>query len=206
MALTRKFLRSMNLTDEQIDSIIEEHTSTISGLKSDIDKYKEDMEKYKEDASKLPTVQKELDDLKTATADYDEWKTKYNDEHTAFETYKKEIAEADSLTKVKDAYRALLKAQNVDDKRIDTILKVTNFADKKLNKEGKFEKETELAESIKAEWKDFIVTKEERGAPVETPPTNTGGKKLTKDEIMKIKDTGERQKAIMENPDLFGIG
>ena len=59
MALTRKLLKGMGLTEEQVDTIIEAHTETTDGLKKDI-------EKYKGDAEKLPGVQKELNDLKTA--------------------------------------------------------------------------------------------------------------------------------------------
>ena len=59
MSLTRKLLKGMGLTDEQVDTIIEAHTDTVDGLKADISK-------YKGDAEKLPTVQKELDDLKAA--------------------------------------------------------------------------------------------------------------------------------------------
>ena len=56
MALTRKLLKGMGLTDEQVDTIIEAHTDTVDGLKADIGK-------YKADAEKLPGIQKELDDL-----------------------------------------------------------------------------------------------------------------------------------------------
>ena len=52
MALTRAFLKGMNLTDEQISAVIEEHTNVTDALKADRDK-------YKEEAEKLPTVQKE---------------------------------------------------------------------------------------------------------------------------------------------------
>lgn len=64
MALTRKLLKGMGLTDEQVDTIIEAHTDTVDGLKADIGR-------YKADAEKLPGIQKELDDLKrkTLTAD-----------------------------------------------------------------------------------------------------------------------------------------
>lgn len=57
MALSRKSLKAMGLTDEQVDSIIEMHAETVDGLK-------EEIHKYKADAEKLPGVQKELDDLK----------------------------------------------------------------------------------------------------------------------------------------------
>ena len=59
MALTRKSLKAMGLTDEQVDSIIEMHTETVDGLKADI-------AKYKGDAEKLPGVQRKLDDLEPA--------------------------------------------------------------------------------------------------------------------------------------------
>ena len=59
MALTRKLLKGMGLTDEQVDTIIEAHTDTVDGLK-------EQVKTYKADAEKLPNVQKELDDLKAA--------------------------------------------------------------------------------------------------------------------------------------------
>lgn len=59
MSITRKFLKGMGLTEEQVDTIIEAHTETVDGLKSNVDK-------YKAEAEKLPDVQKELDELKAA--------------------------------------------------------------------------------------------------------------------------------------------
>ena len=40
MALTRKLLKGMGLTEEQMDTIIEAHTDTVDGLKSDLARYK----------------------------------------------------------------------------------------------------------------------------------------------------------------------
>ena len=40
MALTRKGLKAMGLTDEQVDSVIELHTETINGLTTQRDEYK----------------------------------------------------------------------------------------------------------------------------------------------------------------------
>ena len=45
MALTRKLLKGMGLTEEQMDTIIEAHTDTVDGLKSDLARYKADAEK-----------------------------------------------------------------------------------------------------------------------------------------------------------------
>ena len=52
MALTRKLLKGMGLTDEQVDTIIEAHTDTVDGLKADVTR-------YKADAEKLPGIQKQ---------------------------------------------------------------------------------------------------------------------------------------------------
>ena len=82
MALTRKLLKGMGLTDEQVDTIIEAHTDTVDGLK-------EQVKTYKADAEKLPNVQKELDDLKAAGDGG--YKEKYEKEHKAFEDYKADV-------------------------------------------------------------------------------------------------------------------
>ena len=37
MSLTRKSLKAMGLTDEQIESVIEMHTDTVSGLKEKLE-------------------------------------------------------------------------------------------------------------------------------------------------------------------------
>lgn len=78
MALTRAFLKSMTLTDEQISAIIEEHSATVTGLKGEISK-------YKEDAEKVPDLQKKLEDYEK-----ENWKGKYEKEHADFEGYKTE--------------------------------------------------------------------------------------------------------------------
>ena len=199
MAFTRKYLKSIGLTDEQIESVMEEHVAVTDGLK-------EQISTYKADAEQLTVVQKDLEDLKANTADYDTWKQKYTDEHTAFEDYKKNVVKTEQANRVKEAYKALLKAQKIDDKRIDSIIKLTNLDGKKLNTDGKFDDEESMVKSIKDEWSDFIVTVKEKAADEPSQPlNNSGGKKLTKEEIMKISNASERQQAIAENPDLFGI-
>jgi hypothetical protein len=192
MALTRSMLKGMQLTDEQVSAIIEEHVSTVDGLKKDRDK-------YKADADQLSKVQKELDELK---AGGDDWKAKYEKEHNDFEEYKKDVAAKETTAKVRSAYRKLLVENGVGEKHIDAVLRVTDFSTIKLDKEGKLENTDKLTEGIKSEWAGFITTNGTKGAAVDNPPTN-GKATMTKSDIMKIKDTTERQKAIAENIDLF---
>ena len=155
MALTRKMLSGMGLTSEQVDAIIDEHTSVTQGLIADRDK-------YKADAEKLPEVQKQLDDLQKGDND---WKQKYEKEHSA-------------------------------------VLRATDFSGMKLDKDGNLEGADKLTEGIKSEWEDFISTTSEQGTGVQNPPAK-GGKAKTKEEILAIKDTTERQQAMAENIELF---
>lgn len=185
MALSRALLKGMNLTDEQVQAIIDAHRETVDGLKDEV-------AKYKEDAEKLPAVQKELDDLKKNGGD---WQKKYEDEHNAFDAYKKAVEEKETTANLKAAYKKLLTDQQVGEKHIDSILRVTDFSTMKLKKDGTLEDADKLTEKIKSEWSGFITTAGTKGKTVDTPPESTGAKVLSKQDIMKIKDTAERQKA-----------
>lgn len=204
MSITRKFLKGMGLTEEQVDTIIEEHTSTTDALKDEV-------KKYKADAEKLADVQKELNKAKDdlAAADADGWKGKYDAVKKEFDGYKTEQTKKETRAVKESAYRELLKSAGVSEKRIDTIIKVSGeridaikLVDGKLSDDDA----KTMTESVKTEWGDFIVKSNTSGASTKTPPANEGGKSTkTKAEILAIKDAGERQKAIAENPEAFGI-
>jgi len=201
MAVTRSFLKGMGLTDEQVSAIIEEHSNTVNGLK-------EARDAYKADAEKVAGLEKEIETLKANNGD--DWKDKYNTLKQTFDDFKAETASREKSEKIKAAYTQLLKAANVDEKRIDAILKITDFSDKTLDENGKFTNESELAEQIKSEWGAFIQQTGTKGTQVETPPDNHGGATMTKADIY-AKDehgrykmsTAERQKALASNPDLM---
>ena len=199
MSLTRKMLKAMNIEEEKIDQIIDAHSETVDALKADRDA-------YKEDAAKLAAVQKELDELK-AKGD-DGYKAKYEAEKAAHDALKADIAAKETKKAKTDAYRELLKGANIDEKRIATILRAeAPTIDKiELDADGKIKNAEQYTQSIKSDWADFIVTQSAKGTNTATPPANGGAASTkTKEDIMKIKDAGERQKAIAENPTLFGI-
>jgi len=163
---TRDMIRSI-LGDAHTDEI---ENRLIAAHLAVVDPLKDDLQKYKADAEKLPGVQKELDDLKTAGGD---WETKYNDEHTAFEKYKSEVAAAAQTEKVKVAYRELLKDVGINEKRFEAILRLTDFSKMKLGDKG-LEDVDKLKEAIKSDWADYIPETHEDGADVGNPPD--GGK------------------------------
>ena len=201
MALTRKFLSALGIDDAKVDEIIQAHSDTVNGLKDEI-------EKYKADAEKLPAVEKELKELKDANAEYEgknPYKVKYEALKEEYAEYKKGIDEKETKAKKESAYKALLKEAGVSDKRIDSVLKVSDIEGLELDDEGKAKNSADLVKSIKEEWSDFIVSEGKGGAPTATPPAGNGKSYKSKEEIYAIKDASERQRAISENHELFGF-
>lgn len=189
MALTRKLLKGMGLTEEQIDSVIDAHTETVDALKSQI-------KAYEADAQKLPDVQKELDGYKNGT----DWKAEHDKVKQEFEDFKTEVAGKEALAAKKVAFRQLLSQENIPDKFHDRIVKMTDFD--AIEMDGNAIKDTDNVKAgIKTEWGEYAATVETKGDKPETPPS--GNSTVTKAEILAIKDTSARQKAIAENLNLF---
>lgn len=208
MSLTRKALSAMGIDAEKIDQIIELHTETVTALKSENDDLQSKLNDAKAEQDKLKETQKELSALqKKVEADAKEREGKdYDKLLEEFNSYKADQeAKATKAAKEK-AFRELLSDMKVSDKGVKAILKWQGVDSVEIDEEGKLKNATELRKSVKEDWGDYITTSETKGASTSNPPANNvGGTGKTKAEIMKIKDAGERQKAIRENPQLFGL-
>lgn len=170
MALTRKFLTALGIDAEKIDEIIEAHTDTVNALK-------EERDNYKADAEALPAVTRERDELKEA-ADKNKdnpYKAQYEDLKQEYENYKADVEAKAKLAKQTAAYRSMLKKAGVSEKRIDSILKVSDVKSIEFDDKGEVKDSDKTVEAIKAEWADFIVKEGTKGAETETPPENNGG-------------------------------
>ena len=195
MAFTRATIRSLakesgvEIPKEFEDALVTEHLNARNAYAEE--QVKAELEKQ---ANAKPKNVKDSEEYKTLKAEFD----KYKAEITAKETKQAKT----------DAYRELLKGANIDEKRIATILRAeAPTIDKiELDADGKIKNSEQYTESIKSDWADFIVTQSAKGTNTATPPANGGAATTkTKEDILKIKDAGERQKAIAENPTLFGI-
>ena len=195
MALTRKLLKGMGLTDEQVDTIIEAHTDTVDGLKADISK-------YKTDAEKLPGVQKELDNLKAAGDGG--YKEKYEKEHSAFEAFKTDITAKESKAAKEKAVRAYFESKNITGANLDLAMRGCGEEMAALELEnGKIKDTKSLDALMESTYKGLVSTTRTKGADPANPPANAGGGAMTKDQIMQIKDRAERRAAIAANINLF---
>lgn len=166
MSLTRKLLKGMGLTDEQVDTIIEAHSDTVDGLK-------EQVKIYKADAEKLPSVQKELDDLKAAGDDG--WEEKAKDWERKYTDLVAENQSKETRAAKEKAYRDLLKQARVSEKRLDKVLKVSDVDSVELDEKGAIKGADTLLETIKNEWADFIVSENPEGLDIDKPGSNGEG-------------------------------
>ena len=193
MAFTRKMLKAMGIEDEKRDQIMEAHQGVLESIKKERDE-------LREEAAKVPSLEKQIEDMKAAQPTED-WQKKFDEVKKEFDEYKASVQEEQAKQEKARLYRSMLREAGVDERRIDSIMKVTDLSGINV-KEGAIADSEAVKEAIAKEWGDFIAHTNTQGAKVDEPPTNAGAK-MTRDEIMAIKDTGARQKAIAENIEQF---
>lgn len=195
MALTRKSLKAMGLTDEQVDSIIEMHTETVDGLKDKLKAAEAKVADYDD-------VVKERDSLKDASGD--DIKKKYNDLKKEYADYKKDIEAKATMESKEKAVRAYFESKGITGDNLEIAMRGAKDEINAVEMDGEKLKDTAAFDAlVGGTYKGLIVTSEKRGVPTANPPKN-GGAKPTKAEIMAIKDPAERQRAIAQNLELFG--
>ena len=191
MALERKTLRE----------ILEDETTDTSGkLKKILDVLHEETD----------TLQNQLDEKNAALAKAEKERDEANGGKQAAEKaltdYKAQQTQKDAHAAKEAKFRELLKSAGVLDKYADRVVRLSGEdIDKlELDDKGEVKDAKKLTDSLKSDWGDFVATTTTTGARVDTPPTNTGSK-MTKEQIVNIKDASERQAAIAANPEAFGL-
>lgn len=204
--ISRKFLAALQIEDDKVDEIMSAYSNAINEVKEERDALKADKAALKEARAKLEALQGEYDTLKESMENgKSPYKVKYEALKEEFESYKTEQEHAKSHADKADAYRKILQEIGVSEKRIDSIIKVTDVDSLEFDSNGVVKDADSLKKTAKDEWADFIVKEDTKGAETATPPANDGGGTMTKEDIFKIKDSSERQKAIAENHELFGF-
>lgn len=178
MALTRKMLKAMGIEDEKIEQIIEEHVESIDGLKAERDR-------FKAGAEEAEGLRKQLEDARAAGDGAGEAERKLKDLTEEFEAYRAKVDGEAAEREKRGLYRKLLEEAGIDPKRIDTVLKVSDLS-KVAVKDGAIEGADAIAESIKSEWADFIVSINTKGANVPNPPKGGGSAAVTPEAFRKM--------------------
>ena len=178
MALTRKSLKAMGLTDEQVDSIIEMHSETVDGLK-------EQVKTYKADAEKLPNVQKELDDLKAAGDGG--FKEKFEKEHSDFENFKKTIQEKETKAAKESAAKAFFESKGITGNSLEIAMRGSSAEIAALDLDGEKIKDSSALDAlVNGTFKALVSTTTTKGANIPNPPITTPNKAYSADDIRKM--------------------
>lgn len=168
MALTRSLLKALGLNDEQISSIIEAHTDTITGLK-------DSLKTAEEKAKKFEDVEKELNELKSkGTEDY---KKKYEEEHNAFETYKSDVTAKETKAAKEKAVSTYYESKNITGKNLSIAMRGSKaeIDGIELDENGKIKDTSVFDMLINGDFAGLVSTERTEGADTKNPPTNTGG-------------------------------
>ena len=201
MALSRKSLKAMGLTDEQVDSIIEMHTDTVDGLK-------EKLKAAEAKAADYDDVVKERDALKENSGE--DVKKKLADLKKEYADYKKEV-ENKATAEVKDkASRAYFEGKGITGANLEIAMRAASKEISELQMDGDKIKDTAALDSlVGSTLKGLAVTTGKQGVPQTNPPKNSGDTLTRKDIYAKDEkgrykmSTAERQKALAEHPDLM---
>lgn len=204
--ISRKFLAALGVEDDKVDEIMSAYSEAINEVKEERDALKENKSALKSAKEELEKLKAEHEELKASVENgKSPYKVKYEALKEEFETFKAETEKEKAHASKSDAYRRLLKEIGISEKRIESVLKVSDIDSIELDQDGNIKNADDIKKRESEEWSDFIEKTETKGADTSTPPQSTGGTSMTKDEIFKIKDASERQKAIAENRQLFGI-
>ena len=178
MSLTRKLLKGMGLTDEQVDTIIEAHTDTVDGLK-------EQVKTYREAAEKLPNVQKELDDLKAAGDGG--FKEKFEKEHSDFENFKKTIQEKETKAAKESAAKAFFESKGITGNSLEIAMRGSSAEIAAIELDGEKIKDSSALDAlVNGTFKALVSTTTTKGANIPNPPVTTPNKAYSADDIRKM--------------------
>lgn len=183
MALTRKMLKGMGLTEEQADTIIEAHSETVDGLK-------EKLKAVEEKAAAADAVQKELDGLKAKGGE--DYKARAEKAERELKDFKAEIAAKETRAAKEKAASAYFEGKNITGNNLEIAMMATSGLIDGLVLDGdKIKDTTSLDNLVAGKLGGLVVKTQEKGAKTSTPPAGHNGVgKLTRDEIYKRDDSG----------------
>lgn len=184
MALTRKMLEAFGVDEKAIEQIIDAHIEVVNGLKDKLKTYEEDAGKYAE-------VKAELDGLKK-----EDYKAKFEKEHSDFEEYKKSVEEKESRATKEKVVREFFENKGISGTYLDIAMRGVGTEMSQLELvDGKIKNTKPLDDLVSGTYSGLVTKIGKKGANTATPPSGGQPKLLTKEDIKKIKDPTERQKA-----------
>lgn len=169
MALTRNYLKSMGLTDEQINAIIENHTEVTEALKKERDG-------YKAKAEAVDAVTKERDELKGKLEQAEKASGDAAKVQAEFDAYKTQIETERTNAGKKALVRKALEDNGANPAALDLLM--NTVALDKVEMDGDKLKDADaVLKPIKEAHAGLFGKVETHGTDLITPPGGKGGNK-----------------------------
>ena len=198
----------MGLTDEQIDSVIEMHTDTVSGLKDKLEAAENNSKDVEKLTAEIEKYKNELEKANKSITESEKLKEQYENTKSEYEKYKGEIAAKEMKTAKEKAVREYFKSKGINDDNMSIAMRGSRseIDAMELDEKGKIKDTKVFDELIKGDYAKLISHTEVKGVQTQVPPPNATNKKvMTWEDIDKIKDVKERQQAMYENREALGI-
>ena len=151
MSLSRSYLKTLGLNDDQISAVIEAHGETVTALNT---KYSELETRYngaKKSADQLPAIQKELDDLKKS-----DFKSKFEAEQSAHNALKESISREKAHTAKEKAVRAYYEGKNIKGNNLTIAMRGTNLDRLQLDDSGNLADTAALDALVDGDFKPLV--------------------------------------------------
>lgn len=192
MAINRKNIKDaipgVELEDSAVKALLDLIHNEVDSLKDANDDLQKQLDEAKAEAEKHKTAKEKAEsDLSEFKQNQEKEKTRTAKIDAATEYFKNKGITIDNSLKL-----AIRSAKS----EIDGL---------ELGKDGKVKDFKALDDLIAGDLSGLVSTTTEHGVNTKNPAGNAAGKYTSRADIMKIKDASERQKAIAENPHLFGI-
>ena len=148
MALTRKFLEALQIPENAVQAIIDEHMTTVSGIKAEWEN-KFNQEKAKADT--IPDLQKKLQNAEGKT--YEEL---YNAEKAAHDKLKADIAGKEARTAKEAAVKSYYEGKKITGTNLNIALRGTNLDKIELDDKGAIKDTKDLDALVAGDFSTLV--------------------------------------------------
>lgn len=176
MALTRAMLKAMDIDSDKADQIFAAHTDVVESIKAERDE-------LRGKAAEVPDLKKQIEELEAAKPTED-WEAKYNELKAEHESFKTQVAEEKAKAEKASLYRAVLREAGVEEKYIDDIMGVTDFA-QVVVENGAIADAEGVRAKVAEKYASFIPQVSTKGADPATPPEQQQTENGANPDVMK---------------------
>ena len=153
-------ITGLGIPQDKAEAIIARHDEVINAMKAEAEALEKEAEELKPRAEEARRLEAELNERKEGGKDY---KALYEAEKAAFDALKAEQEAKETEARKRDAYKALLRAEGLSGRVVDSIARVAEVSSFRLDDAGNLDNPEAIRADIRREWGEFIPAKGKGG-------------------------------------------